>query len=697
MWLTAITATLQPGAESSDKQTTVVRLEADEPPPKIDGALDDAVWRRRSPISDFHQVRPTAFASPSRKTTVWLTYSRDALYVAARLADEPRAIDRTQRIQGRSFDFDDHFHVVLDTYHNGRQAYFFQVNPRGIRREALIENDAVYDDWTTIWRAAAKVTEDGWVVEMAVPFKSLGFARDSAAWGINFGRVIPRRGEEIAWRSRGRDGWSMAPEVAGDLLGLQAPDQGIGLDVQTGLIAQRTSNNGRVGLEPTVDAFYHPNPSLTVAGTANTDFSSVDVDDRIVNLTRFAVLFPEKRPFFLQDVNIFEFGRVSANGRPFFSRRIGLDDEGRPRDIYGGLKAVVRSGRVGAGVVSVVQDTEGRAEGATAARATVDILSRSRVGLIFTDRRNDTQNNQVVGADLLFRDDRLLRGRLLTGQAWLQSSFDSALGQDFAAGAAVAYPNDRLNAQLSYMHLGRRFEPGLGFVNRTGIRKIDLSTRGRYIFTDHWLRRVDARLSLSAITDLDHRLQTGVLRFEPLSVRNGAADSLTLAFLGRFERLDEPFAISENVVITPGRYRFARAEFSLETSPSRPLSAGARLEVGEFFDGHRFDVALRLDLRLGPVQLDFDYEQASVAVVAGRLVTRVARVGTDFAITPSWAWLNRLQYDTVTDLLSVNSRLRWWPDAGTSVVFVTNYVTSIQSRSTSQVDLIARLTYTWRF
>ena len=690
----------RPKPDPTQKVVIIPALEPSETPPEIDGWLNDAVWARVPATTDFHQVRPTAFAAPSRRTVVRVVYDKHALYVAAQLDDDAEAVARAQRLQGRSFDFDDQFHVVLDTFHNGRTGYFFQVNPNGIRREALIENDAVYDDWVAIWRASARVTGTGWQVEMVIPFRSLAFDPTAERWGLNFGRVIPRRSEEIAWSSRGQDGWSMAPAVAGDGVGFRNLAQGLGLDIQTGLLlARRAVVENVTSFEPTVDAFYKPSPQLTVAATVNTDFSASEVDDRVVNLTRFSIAFPERRAFFIQDANLFSFGGLTVNARPYFSRRIGLDDEGRPLDIYGGLRAVARLGPVGLGLVSAVQDADGRPQWLSVLRGTVDLLSQSQAGLIATHRWGGGVGNQLVGADVLYRNQSEGTGELLAVRAWLQGSFDDLIGSDLAAGASMGFPNDRLSAELSCQHIGARFSPGLGFVNRTGIRRCDAFVRGRQRIPGGWLRRIEGRLDASVVTDLDHRLQSGRLAVSPLQLRSRAGDTLALTAVARQESLSERFEIADEIAIAPRTYHFITGELTVATAPTRPWAGAFRVAIGRFFDGDRLDLGGSFDGRFGAVRLEADYEQSTVRLPTGSFVTRVVRFGGDVAMTSSWAWLNRLQFDTVTGVVAVNSRLRWLPHAGQALVVVFDQALKRIDRQfeTERLEVIARFNYTWRF
>ena len=300
-------------------------------PPVIDGKLDDAVWEDAAFVDDFHQTAPTNGALPTERTVVRVTYDDEYLYIAANLQDsEPLAIQAKQLIQGKMFYSDDRFWVTLDSFNNKRNDYFFQVNANGIRREALRENNARFiEEWATIWHAESQVHENGWATEIAIPFKSISFAPESDTWGINFGRGIVRKQEYDMWSSYERQDW---PAYGGEVTGIAEIEQGLGLDVvpsvnvsqSRDLVLGDTIN----AFEPSLDVRYRITPSLSATFTLNTNFSTAEVDEQQVALDRFSLFFPEKRDFFLQDAGIFEFGNINTNGKPFFSRRIGLSEDG---------------------------------------------------------------------------------------------------------------------------------------------------------------------------------------------------------------------------------------------------------------------------------------------------------------------------------------------------------------------------------
>jgi len=324
--------------------------------PVIDGKLDDDVWKYATTINDFHMTSPTDGATPTESTVVWVAFDDEFLYIAADMRDsDPSEIRAKQMIQGKMFFSDDRFWVTIDSFNTKRNDYFFQVNANGVRRDALRENNARFiEEWSAIWQAESAVHEHGWATEIAIPFKSISFAPDSDTWGINFGRGIVRKQEFNMWASHERQDW---PAYGGEVSGIDDIEQGLGLDVVPSINLNQArdvqAGTDDVGFEPSLDVRYRITPSLSATFTLNTDFSTVEVDEQQIALDRFSLFFPEKRDFFLQDAGIFEFGNIDTNGRPFFSRRIGLSANGEEVGIDAGIKLTGRVGDFNIGALAI--------------------------------------------------------------------------------------------------------------------------------------------------------------------------------------------------------------------------------------------------------------------------------------------------------------------------------------------------------
>ena len=319
--------------------------------PLLDGRLNDPCWKSSAVLADFKQVIPVEGARPSERTEVRAVFTDDALYIGARCFDsEPDKVAVKTLSRDSKFDSDDVFKVVLDTFNRGRDGYYFSVNPAGARSDAIFGSFSSFNmQWDTVWDAEALVDEEGWSVEIAIPFKSLSFDPSSGAWGANFERIVRRKQEVIRWTAISAAKRVTALEDLGELKGLKGLRQGLGLQLKPyGRSTYRESPQEReydVNFKGGFDVTYRITPRLTALVTVYPDFAETDVDKRTVNLTRFPLFYPEKRDFFLQDSSLFSFGGLPSHATPYFSRRIGLGKDGKPIDIFGGLR--LTGGRTG--------------------------------------------------------------------------------------------------------------------------------------------------------------------------------------------------------------------------------------------------------------------------------------------------------------------------------------------------------------
>jgi RNA polymerase sigma factor (sigma-70 family) len=312
------------------KSVGAVRIEV---PPVLDGELDDPAWQEAAVVEDLHVVVSNEFGRPGERSRIYVAFDDDNLYFAARFFDSRPDTIVAKVLSKRDVSFgEDGFSVTLDPYDQGRTGYIFDVNPNGMRSEAIyIDKDRQNWDWEGIWDAAAQIDGEGWTAEVAIPLKTLSFDPARDAWGVNFTRWHGVDSEQYGWMSFNR---SQDLSRTGLVTGLAGLQQGHGLDVVPGLRTGATRNHDTDEeddfLEPSLDVFWKIMPSLTAAVTLNPDFSGTTADTRQINLTRFDLFFPEQRAFFLQDSDIFQFaGLEGQSGIPFFSRRIGLDDSGR--------------------------------------------------------------------------------------------------------------------------------------------------------------------------------------------------------------------------------------------------------------------------------------------------------------------------------------------------------------------------------
>ncbi len=676
--------------------------------PQIDGRLDDEVWKTAAAVSDFHQTSPIDGGAPTEMTIVRVTYDDEYLYIAADLRDSnPDGIQAKQLIQGKLFFSDDRFYVMLDSFNNKRNDYFFQVNANGVRREALRENNARFiEEWATIWQAESAVHENGWATEIAIPFKSISFDPDSDTWGINFGRGIVRKQEHNLWSSHDRQDW---PAYSGEVTGIAGIEQGLGLDIVPSVNLGQTRDlvlgDSSGDFEPSLDVRYRITPSLAATLTINTDFSTAEVDEQQVALDRFSLFFPEKRDFFLQDAGIFEFGNIDTNGRPFFSRRIGLSGGGEPIGLEGGVKLTGRIGDFNVGALAIRQEADGEIDATDlfVARGSYNVLEESAVGFIMTHGdpgSNDT--NSVLGVDFLYRNSDGPFGEILTGNFWAQQSRTSGVsGDDSAFGARLEVPSDKLQLWLGAQHIEENFRPALGFVNRGGIRKFDTGARYRIRPETGMWRAVNIRTDYTQTTDMDGEVLSRRFLFQPFGLYSHGDDYMYLELMRSKEVVRNEFELFNRLNVPAGEYEFDRAWFELRTGMQRPLRFVVGVGDGGFFDGDRLEKMVELQWRQSAhFFVGLGFRENVVDLPSGKFTSHLASLRTDVAFNSKWSWSNFLQYDNTGDAFGVNSRLRYIPEAGREMLFVVNHGGVVDARNNLQStrsDLNLKILYTFRY
>lgn len=706
--------------DPGQKSVRVVRTDA---PPLIDGLLDDAVWQTAALIDNLHQVNPVEYAEPSEPTEIYLLYDDDALYVAARMyvSDGDEVTANVLR-QGASITGDDTLFVTLDPFNSRRSGYFFGVNPNAVRFDGLYRNvSEYYSDWDGIFDAKTSRFDGGWIVEYEIPFKTLSFDPNMDTWGLNFSRTIQRRNEDMAWVTRNR---SWDPSSAGLASGLEGLEQGIGLDVvpsaslrsSRDLLADITDSS----FEPSFDLAYKITPALNGSLTVNTDFSATEVDDRQVNLTRFNLFFPEKRDFFLREADIFEFGRIGAqngngsvsgaawqNGRPFFSRRIGLGGSGEVVDLEYGGKISGRVGRWEVGALSIKQDEYAAVEAETLSvmRAKANVLDESTLGIVFTegDPRSDVDNS-VAGIDFLYRNTRLPGGLTLEAEAWYQQSdTDGLIGGDSAAGVGITIPsNTGFRGGVSVKEFGESFNPALGFISRQGIR--DYSSHLAYTLRpeDRYWQSAYFAVQLHRIEGLAGGLQSQRIGITPFEITSRNGDVIFARSNLDKEVLTEPYEISPGVIIPAGDYSWSDSGAEFRAAGHRKVSGRIAMTHGNFYTGEltrlfgnaTWQPSARFRANIG-------FNINDVELPEGDFTTRIVTAGLDFVLSSTLSWVNLIQYDNVSETMGFNMRLHWIPEAGREIFFVINHKLEDFDRdntfNSASSDVTAKVNYTFRF
>jgi hypothetical protein len=678
---------------------------------RLDGVLDEPAWARATPIGPLLQRDPKEGAPPSEATEVRVLFDADNLYLGIRCYDRtPSGIVSTQLARDADLEVDDHVTVVVDPFFDHRNGFFFRVNPAGARADGQISNNAeeLSYEWDGIWDARTRITDDGWVAEIVVPFKSLRFRPGQEVWGFNVERQIKRLQEHDRWASPRHDVWISNLAAAGQLSGLTGLRQGLGLDIRPFVSAGEENSDGK--LKPGLDVFKSITSSLTASLTVNTDFAETEVDARQINLTRFELFFPEKRTFFLEGAGVYDVAGLGGETQdlvPFFSRSIGLLN-GQEVPILCGLKVSGRQAGFNVGVLDVqTRDTtleEGplAAQNLLAVRVSKNLFEQSWVGAIAT-RGNPTGagDNSLVGVDARFATSHFRGGKSLSLSLYGLRTDDQASARvDYAYGARLDYPNDLWNVTLSWKRIGEGFDPAMGFVPRTGIRRTDLYAAFQPRPGRWGIRQFFFELEPTYITNLQGRVESWSVFTAPFNVRTESGEHLEWNYIPTFEHLDAPFEIRPGVVIPTGSYSFTRYRAEANTATKRPWVLDFAFRYGGFYDGslRQYQPALTLKPN-GHLAFAFQMERDEASLPQGRFVTQLFSGRLDYNFSPNAAWSNLAQYDSESRVLGFQSRFRWTLRPGNDLFVVVgrgwfrrydgDYVPSFDSGS-------AKLQYTFR-
>jgi hypothetical protein len=668
--------------------------------------------------------------NPTEETEVTLLYDEDNLYIGVVAYDsEPERVIGTQMARDGSLGSDDRIEILLDTFRDQRNAFYFATNPAGALVDGLtFANGQLNTDWDAIWHVRARRTEQGWVAEFAIPFKSLNFPAGRTVWGFNFSRNIYRKLEDTRWSGARLETQFLQVSEAGEITNLDGLSQGIGLDVRP-FVAGNVLHLGDTGEDdfdgkPGLDLFYSITPSLKLTGTFNTDFGETEVDARQINLQRFSLFFPEKRAFFLEDAGVFSFastgpgtpGGIPSTGAdvyPFFSRRIGLlNGEEVPLDAGGKL-----TGKVGRTDVGVLAVRTGELEDVVTdknlfvGRIKQNLFQQSYVGLVFTGGDPASgQSGETYGTDLRLTTSRFLGGsRNLDVNAYAAKSVNEGVsGDDWSYGFSARYPNDLIDAQVVFREIQGNFDPSLGFVQRDNVRLLRVA--GSYnprpknflniqqMFHDVFYTRF-TRLDNNEVESWDLYVTVADWHFN-----SGDSYHAILDVNPTYERLFEPFEISPGVILLPGEYRFTRFKTGpIATATKRRLSGRINVGWGNFWSGTAEEVSAGITYKLPPkLTVSLSTNQTFASLPEGDFTARIWTSNLDYSASPRLSFFNLIQYDNRSRNLGWQSRVRWTLQPGNEL-FVSFNQGWIQEEGddlrfrAQDSKMSAKFQYTFRF
>lgn len=653
-------------------------------PPVIDGYVNEKVWDEAFAVDEFYQREPYEGKPVSKKTIFFTCYDANNIYFAVKCWDDPDKITAKEMARDVSLGKDDRIQIILDTYLDKRNGYWFQVGPRGSIGDAIVSGNGnvLNKEWDGLWTGKAKITDWGWEAELAIPFKTMGFKKESTQWGVKFIRNIVNSLETDYWPVANLNAHKFQVSDAGILDGIENITQGIGLDISPYLVTGLNTKKGE-DIDPKltggIDLFYQITPGLKSSLTVNTDFAETEVDDRQINLTRFSLHYPEKRDFFLDGASHFKFGidaddasPVSKSIIPFFSRRMGLDSLGGPIPINVGAKLTGQIDNWNIGMMYINDARETGINNFSVARVTRNIGKQSSAGIIGTyGNALGNETNTVIGADLNLATSTFQKNKnasfFLFG---LKSSTKELEGNDVSWGTQVVYPNDFIKARLGFHQIGKNFVAGMGFVPRTNINE----SYGELMFGPRpkkWkIMQIEFGGSFNHISNLEtNDLETREFKVQPLGIRFMSGEIIKYSLVSQYESLNKDFNIFDDFVIPKGNYEWWQQQFELETKGSRTVWGAASYRVGGFYNGNRNDIKLLVNWKIAvPFFIGGSVTQNNISLPDGKFTANIFQMNANILFSPNITLYNYLQYDNASNIAGWQARFQWIIKPGNEII-----------------------------
>jgi hypothetical protein len=674
-------ARLQEGARMAE----AVRVDR---APRLDGTLDDALWQSAKPIIDFRQREPQEGEPATEKTEVRILYTRHAVYFGIHCYDSaPSRIVATELRRDVSQDLDDHFEILINSNHDRRGGYVFEINPLGTQSDGLVveeqsgsEGTDFDSGWDGVWTSEARITQDGWTATIEIPLTTLNFTKSNdVVWGLNFERLIRRKNEEDLWAAYRRTYGIAKVSEAGELTGITDIGSGRLFVVKPYGLAQydkQTGQNAAFPLTGGLDVKYGIRSNVVLNLTGNTDFSATDVDQEQFNLTPFPIFIPEKRQFFLENAGIFNFD-MGNQDKLFFSRQIGIDSvTGNQVPINGGARLTGTLGRLQFGVMDVDTRSSGPNPYANYAvvRLKESLWGGSYIGVMGIDKRSGDvleSFNQTGGIDtrLVFFKDWFVDAHMAGTQSPGYPSGNSDVG------ASLSYRSNWVEGKFERRKIGPNFNPEVGFIERTDSNEIygDLTFKVRPTISG--VRELQFEGFILHAPDTQGVVQTqewqGTFRAE---FHNGAYTDDDIADVFT-QRITTPLHIYKNVFIPNGLYHFARHQLTYGSGQDRRFTYNFFERFGGYYGGTLNEFRVRANYRPTAkfsISASETWDRFRLPLTNGNFSVLLASLQGNYSFTRFLTFTSLIQVDTSnTQAVSANIRLRYnyRPDSDLYIIY----------------------------
>ena len=671
-------------------------------PPVLDGIISDSVWQLAKPISNFREQDPIAGQKPSYKTVVRILYDNNNLYVSFMCYDPhpDRIIARALEPDG-ALGGDDNVRILFDTFHDKRNGYWFATNPLGMRDDALLGNGGhIQESWNGVWEVKSAIVDSGWSTEMRFPFSTFKFYdKPIQIWGINFQREIKRDGEMDQWSAIGNDKGFFKINFAGELLGIKNISRGNPIYLKPYLTvgSERSDTSSSNIHKPGLDIKYGLAQALSLDLTFNTDFSQVESDRAQINLTRFPLFFPEKRDFFLEGAGVFDFS-FGGHNNLFYSRRIGIYDDNEV-PIIAGAKLVGRTDNMEIGVINMQTRNEDFLPTTNygVARVKFDVLDQSYIGGFVSNLVNRDNYNRSLGLDGVYTTNNVFGDQTLSIGANIAKTDEKHGAKNSWAGRFyVNFPNDLIRQFLSYRFIQGNFNPGIGFVSRTGIQSLsynfEVSPRVEWGAVN--------RLNFSLINsnfeyDGHGNLLAANMSFEPLRISTIQGDRLYFRVNRTFDFVQEEYTIFDSTDIPAGKYWYTRYRTGLHTGRGRALQVDFNYSTGNYYTGNRNSYGSSINWSINKhLNIFSDYSYNRISLSNGNFTTN--EVGTRLKYDFSTKINSSIfaQWNNEQNLVNINYRIKWEPKVGSDLYLVINHLLSTEGTlQTKDIAILAKVVW----
>ena len=715
--LLGLVAALSAQQDRARRTCHIGRIDAADAP-RLDAYLNEPCWQDAPTIGELTMVEPWEGRTPPNRTVVKVLHDHRALYLALYCYQDRAGIRATQRVRDARLDPDDRVEILLDPFENRRTAYFFQIGPGGSIGDALVSANGTRFNkpWDVIWWGESRITDDGWIAELEIPFRSIPRKDNAVSWGFNLRRYVRGDNEEYQWANPIQSVPFFRVSEFGTMEGFGEVDGGIGLEVvpyfAVGYGRDRSAADDDWDFDPDMggELYYRLTPSITLATTVLTDFAQTENDGRQINLNRFPLFFPEKRDFFLDGIGYYQFGSQFAGGTrflPYFTRRVGLQN-GEPVPILWGVKLTGESGPFEIGLLDVEVDGTATTdeENLAVARVKYAVGEQTTLGLIGTNGNPaSTGDNSVFGVDLYHRVPEFVGDMDLQITIDALGSTGSGVDDDGESfGVDLEARGTEWTAQAGTRWVSSDFRPALGFVNRRGVRSSEVSLGYRpRVAEGSVLRRYLFEVSAQRVDTWEGSPRDDRFRVDRVGVEFQNGDRVSVFWQRNFERVPNDFTLfRDSTTIFANDYWTTRYGVRVETNEGRPASASVTLSGGDFFDGKRHALNSDMAWRTSPLlQLGLGYDTSTVDLALGRgFTTHIGSVSVDLFFSSSLSLQNLVQYDNQSEQLGWQSRLRWIYSPGRDffAVLGTSWQrTEDESLVPTQQQLNFKIAHTLRF